>query len=145
MPQESSPAFQRLKEQIAWYDARSSSNQKYFKLLKSWTITVAVLVPVLASFRIDARVLGILTATIALVEALQQLQQYQANWILYRSTFEGLEHEKYLYLSSAGPYKVLDNRDEVLAERVEDLVSQEHSKWTSARSQKQRDQKSGDE
>lgn len=138
MSQESTPAFERLEDQIAWYNAKSIANGRRFKLLKAWTIAVAALVPVLASFGIESRTLAILTATIAIVEALQQLQQYQANWILYRSTCEALKHEKYLYLSTAGPYRQLPDPDRELAERVEGLVSQEHAKWTFTRSDKQR-------
>ena len=133
------PALERLDEQISWYDKKSGSNQRWFKLLKTWTIAVAALVPVLASFGTENRLLGVLTATIAIVEAIQQLQQYQANWILYRSTCEALRHEKFLYLSLAGPYSGIANPNAALAERVEGLVSQEHARWTTARTEKQRD------
>ncbi|MDQ3901067.1 MAG: DUF4231 domain-containing protein [Actinomycetota bacterium] len=51
---------------------------------------------------------------------------------LYRATAEALEHEKYLYLAAAGPYSTND-RQRVLAERLEGLISQEHAKWTEAR------------
>jgi hypothetical protein len=53
--------------------------------------------------------------------------------VQYRSTAEALKHEKYLFLSQAGPYTGPE-RLRVLAERVEGLVSQEHAKWTEARS-----------
>ena len=57
--------------------------------------------------------------------------------MLYRSTAEALKHEKYLFLSSAGPYAAAD-RLRLLAERVEDLVSQEHAKWTQGWEQAER-------
>ncbi|MGI8569091.1 MAG: DUF4231 domain-containing protein [Methylocella sp.] len=38
------------------------------------------------------------------MEGLQQLNQYQANWIAYRSTSEALKHEKFLFLAKAGPF-----------------------------------------
>jgi hypothetical protein len=61
----------------------------------------------------------------------QQLNQWQSNWVLYRSTAEALKHERQLYLAKAGPYRGRDRRS-VLAERIEGLVSQEHAKWTDA-------------
>ncbi len=67
------------------------------------------------------------------LEGLQQLGQYQANWIGYRSTCEALKHEKHLYLAQAGPYTDPLAAVRALAERVEGLVSQEHAKWISAR------------
>jgi hypothetical protein len=33
------------------------------------------------------------------------LNQDQQNRVIYRSTCEALKHEKYLFLSDAGPYK----------------------------------------
>ncbi len=69
---------------------------------------------------------------------MQQLNQYQQNWIAYRSTCEALKHEKYLYLAEAGPYGNAENREKriaVLADRIEGLISQEHAKWVSAQEQ----------
>ena len=131
------PAFARLEDEIGWYDRRSRYSQQTFKILKLWTIVIASLVPLLTTFGVhDARVLASLTASIAVVEAVQQLNQYQTNWILYRSTCEALKHEKYLYLSTAGPYSTASDRKVLLAERVEGLVSQEHAKWASNREEK---------
>src|SRR5262249_5612342 len=69
---------------------------------------------------------------IVVLEGMQQLNQYHANWISYRSTCEALKHEKYLYLAQAGPYAGAANPRAMLAERIESLVSQEHAKWSSA-------------
>lgn len=132
-PGPANPAMDRLEDQIGWYDRKSRYNQRAFKLLKAWTIVAAALVPVLAAFGLrDVRIAAALAASIAIVEGIQQLNQYQTNWLLYRSTCEALKHEKYLYLSSAGPYRDPENRLLLLAERIEGLVSQEHAKWTSS-------------
>jgi hypothetical protein len=42
--------------------------------------------------------LGVL---ITVLEGLLHLNQYQQNWINYRSTCEALKHEKYIYLGKA--------------------------------------------
>jgi hypothetical protein len=76
-------------------------------------------------------ILGGLGALIAIIEGIQQLNQYQTNWITYRSTCEALKHEKYLYLGKAGPYATAPDAHALLAERTETLVSQEHAKWAS--------------
>lgn len=126
----------RLEDQIAWYDRKSNYNQKCFKVLKVWTIGVAAIVPLLAAFGMkDPRIFAALTASIAVVEGIQQLNQYHANWIAFRSTCEALKHEKYLFVSSAGPYNGPANPVVLLAERVESLVSQEHAKWASGQQQ----------
>jgi hypothetical protein len=80
---------------------------------------------------------GIVAAALAgvvlVLEAAQQLNQWQSNWITYRSTCEALRHEKYSYLGRSGVYDNLKNQDakKTLVERVEALVSTEHAKWIS--------------
>ncbi|MBZ5728699.1 MAG: DUF4231 domain-containing protein [Acidobacteriia bacterium] len=130
------PALGRLEDQIDWYGRKSRYSQRAFKLLKMWTIAIAALVPVLVGFGFnDVRIMAALTASIAVIEGVQQLNQYHANWIAYRSTCESLKHEKYLYLSGAGPYASAPNPVVLLAERIEGTVSQEHAKWISGQEQ----------
>jgi Protein of unknown function (DUF4231) len=45
---------------------------------------------------------------VVVLEGMQQLFQWQTNWVLYRSMAEALNHEKFLFLSSAGPYAIAD-------------------------------------
>jgi len=133
----------RLEDQILWYDRKSKYNQQMFKLMKIATIVISVLIPLFAAFAayrsIDGKTVALITgtvgATIALLEAIQQLNQYQQQWITYRSTAESLKHEKYLFLALAGPYSGAEYPKKLLAERVESLVSQEHAKWASTREQ----------
>jgi hypothetical protein len=127
-----SPAWQRLENQISWYGRKSAYNQRQFKAVKVSQIVVAALVPVLAAAAGPPRwSLGALGAIVVILEGVQQLFQYQQNWITYRSTCEALKHEKFLYLADAGPYAHTRKKDALLAERVEGLVSQEHARWTS--------------
>src|SRR5688572_12373502 len=94
----------RLDDQISWYDRRSAYNQKMFKTLKLMTIGGAAMIPFLAALDAPALATGGLGALIVVLEGAQQLNQYHANWISYRSTAETLKHEKYLHLAGAGPY-----------------------------------------
>ena len=70
---------------------------------------------------------------VVFLEGLQQLNQWQHNWITFRSTCEALRHEKYSFLAGAGAYDGLDaeTSKKLLAERVEGLISTEHAKWIS--------------
>jgi hypothetical protein len=122
----------RLDDQIAWYDRNSGYCQRMFKALKFLTMATAALIPLFAGLGAPAWATGGLGALVVLLEGAQQLNQYQANWIAYRSTAEALKHEKYLHLALAGPYANVANADSLLAERIEGLVSQEHAKWVSA-------------
>src|SRR5436189_5667849 len=98
-----------------------------FKALKVAQIVVAAFIPVLAAAHAKDWVLGALGATVLVLEGIQQLFQYQQNWISYRSTCEALKHQKYLYLAGAGPYAHARRPEALLSERVEGLVAQEHA------------------
>lgn len=121
--------YERLESQIAWYDKRSLSNQKWFKRLKLIEIVAAAGVPVTASY--SPVVTGVLGMIVLVVEGAQHLNQHHRNWISYRTTCEALRHEKCLFLAGAAHYMDTDEQSatRLLAERVESLVSTEHAKW----------------
>lgn len=134
---DSDPIMERLEDQIAWYDRRSMANQQAYKRIKIAEILAAATIPFLAGLglphtRIVTAGLGVL---ITVLEGLLHLNQYQQNWINYRSTCEALKHEKYTYLGKAAPYSNVPDPHALLAERVESLVSQEHAKWASIQQQ----------
>src|SRR5882672_3931719 len=130
----------RLEDQIKWYDKESAHSKRMFKRLKTATLAISVSIPLSAAFATKyplytGVVSGVMGASIALLEGLQQLNQYHQNWITFRSTAEALKHEKFLFLSTAGLYAAADNPRALLAERIESLVSQEHAKWASVQEQ----------
>ncbi len=129
-------SLDRLEDQIAWYDQRSGYSQRMYKGLKLATLGAAALVPLLAGLSPTPWLTGILGALVVLLEGIQQLNQYHDRWLGYRSTAEALKHEKYLHAAFAGPYAGAQHPDQLLAERVESLISQEHAKWVSVEEQK---------
>jgi hypothetical protein len=126
--------MERLENQITWYEDRSARNQRHYKILKIVVVAVAASIPVLSATSfppispdgVPKWVLGVLGALIAVIEGIQQVYQYHANWMSYRATCEGLKREKFLYLAQAGPYAVAQ-RDARLAERVEAVLKQDAS------------------
>ena len=126
------PIFSRLEQEIQWYSRKSGRCQRLYKWLKFVEIVAAAAIPLLAGFDTPVEVLAVLGALIVVLEGLQHVNQYQSNWITYRSTCEALKHEKFLYLARAGPYEV-ERPHSLLAERIESLISQEHAKWVSER------------
>jgi len=131
------PVQDRLEDQIGWYDRKSRNAQRRYKILKLAQVIIAGLIPLVSVFPIPKPqwVTAVLGLLVLIIEAVQQLNQDQQNWIAYRSACEALKHEKYLHLASAGPYANAENREQqlaVLADRTERLISQEHVKWVSA-------------
>ena len=135
----SDPVIDRLEDQIDWYNRKSMSNQHVFKRIKVTEIIAAALIPFLSALKIPSwpylgYVSAGLGALITVLEGLLHLNQYQQNWINYRSTCEQLKHEKFVYLAGAPPYDG-PNARALLAERVESLVSQEHARWAAVQEQ----------
>jgi Protein of unknown function (DUF4231) len=131
------PIMERLEDQISWYDRKSLANQRYFRRIKMVEIAAAALIPFLAAVKRPETtwITGGLGVLITILEGMLHLNQYQQNWIAYRSTCESLKHEKYVYLGKAAPYGGSPDPHALLAERIESLVSQEHAKWASVQQQ----------
>jgi Protein of unknown function (DUF4231) len=134
------PAWDRLENQVGWYERQSANSKRAYMALKVVQLIAAALVPVMASVHAAVWVTGGLGAVVVVLEGVQQLCQFQANWINYRSTAEVLKHEKYLYLAQAGPYDQQRDPQRVLAERVEAAISQENANWTSGQDEVRRGQ-----
>ena len=134
--------MERLEDQIAWYDRKSSSNQSWYRRAKLLEIVTGASIPFFALYARPV-VTGALGALIVVLEAVQHMYQFQQNWTSYRATCEGLKHEKYLWLGKAGPYLNIANPNALLADRVESIISQEHSKWIAGQS-KGREEKEED-
>lgn len=126
--------FARLDEQIRWYESHSVAHKRLYKLLKGMVIMAGALTPICAALHLSAAITGSLGVIAVVFESIQQLNQHHQNWLTYRSTGEALKHEKYLYLACAGPYAVADDaaRLPLLAERMEQIIGQENSRWLSA-------------
>ena len=121
--------YARLESQIKWYDTKSGSAQRYYKRIKAAEFISSAIVPLTAL--LNGYVTASIGVLVVVLEGLQQLNQWQHNWITYRSTCEFLRHEKYSYLGKSGPYDSMTAEEalKALGERVEALVSTEHSKW----------------
>jgi len=121
----------RVDDQIAWYDRKSASNQRWFRRLRIIEIVAAALIPLLATYadwnpvKIAVAVLGLVIAVIA---GILGLFQFQENWTSCRSTCESLKQEKFLFLTKTEPY---DQKEPfpLFVQRVEALLAKEHSAW----------------
>lgn len=131
--EEPDSGYARLEQQIRWYDSKSGSAQRYFKSTKVVEFACGAIVPIAALVKDGGIVAAGLSAVVIVLEGLQHLNQWQHNWITYRSTCEMLRHEKYSFLARSGQYEGLEDdvARRLLVENVEGLVSTEHAKWLS--------------
>lgn len=127
----------RLEDQIAWYDAKSATNQRWHRRAAVAQLGCSVAIPVIAWLTTPLWP-AILGAAVAIVTGLNTLFQWEFNWINYRATCEKLKHEKHLFEAKAGPYADAPNAQRLLAERIEATVSREHASWITIFDRKQR-------
>jgi uncharacterized protein DUF4231 len=129
--------WDRVETQIQWYGRNARRSKRNYMRIKLVQIIAAAFIPVLAAVDLPTWVLGGLGASVVVLESVQQLFQFHANWTQYRSTAEALKHEKFLAQAQAGHYATAANPLALLAERTEGLVSQEHAAWSSEQQQQQ--------
>ncbi len=140
-PQEEAATLKRLDESVAWYERGAGRNGNLFKTFKVVTLASGAAIPVLVGIgltvptwaAIAPAVAGILGALIVVVEGLQQLFQWQHNWLAYRSTADALKSEGALFAARAGVYEGVTHPHKLLASRVEQLLGGDNQSWTTGR------------
>jgi Protein of unknown function (DUF4231) len=126
-----SPAWARLEDQREWFGSKAVANERRYRQIKVLQLLAAAAVPVAAAVSAAHWIIAALGGLILVLEGLQQLGQYHDTWINYRGTCERLKREASLFLARAGPY-TRRNRERLLAENVERLISQGQVKWETA-------------
>ena len=124
---------ERLDDQIAWYDKKSQSNQKWHKRLRVIELIAGACSPFLAAYITETSLalkvaVGFLGLVVTFITGVVTLYKFQENWVEYRTTCEALKHEKFLYLTQSDPYDT-EAPFNLLVQRVENLLSSENSRW----------------
>ena len=131
----------RLEDQINYYSKQSGKNKKKYFTSQTIIIVLGIIIPVVNFIAISGNgttlfllISTILASIIAFTAALSQLNKHYEIWLNYRSTLELLKREKSLYQNNAGGYANLNEVDKkrVFVERVEELLSSEHTKFFSS-------------
>ena len=136
---------ERLDDQISWYGKKSAYNKLRFRICQFIIIVASALIPIInlgiPLTEVDPiqvlRITAILGGVITIVTALSQMDAYFETWVLYRTTGEALKRERFLYINNAADYSGLagEEKNKLLVERVEALLSSENSKFLSLQQQ----------
>lgn len=124
----------RVDNQINWYDKKSKTAQKMYKIFQTIEIVMAAIIPLLSGYTtvnaIIPVIIGTLGAAIAIIEAITKLNKYHENWIQYRATCEMLKYHKHLYLTQTYPYNPSEETvANTFVRNIEDIISSENSQW----------------
>ncbi len=122
---------ERVDEQISWYEEKAAEAQKYYRVLKTAEIVLAVLIPLMAGYathRFIAFLIGLFGAAIVIIEVISRLNKYHENWMQYRLTGETLRYQKNLFLTGSGPYSTgAETMENVFVKNVEGILTADSS------------------
>ncbi len=130
---------ERYEDEINWYETRSAKNKKFYTFFQWGVIVLSAILPVLVvSF---TQGLKWVTASIAAILAIGttglKTFKFQENWINYRTIAETLKKEKYFYEAELDDYRNSSDKESLFVERVESLISREHSLWITSHTEKE--------
>jgi len=118
----------RYAEQLDWYDKKSILNKWLTYLLQIPVLVLAAVTPILAALEYTTITI-ISSAFVAAGLAVLSFCKFEGLWHTYRTTCETLKKEKVHYDMLTDVYDKAENPDKLLVERVESIISREHTRW----------------
>src|SRR5664279_1602304 len=97
--------------QFKSYDRSASRSRLAYQWSKVLAIAIAAAVTVCAAIGAVAWVTATLAALVVVLEGLQQMFQWQRNWIEYRRTAESMRQRGLAFAARTGAYTGPDRRD----------------------------------
>ena len=114
--------------QFAEYSKGARDNRRAYQFAKVSAILIGAAVTVRAAVGVIAWVTATLAAGIVVLEGLQQMFQWQRNWIEYRRSAEIMREQGLAFAARTGAYAGNDRRDH-LAAVMQDVASTENGAW----------------
>jgi hypothetical protein len=114
---------ERLQKQIDWHSQKARHNKLRFRLYQIITLIASAIIPIINVANVgdfQTRIISsIIAGVIVVATGITQLEKYQENWILYRTSSELLKKEKYFFENNIGEYSNPDEkeRNKLLVER----------------------------
>jgi len=119
----------RYNKQVDWYDRKSIQNKQITYILQISTIIMAAIVPVFAVME-NKLVTIILSISVSAGVSILKFGKFEEHWHNYRTTCETLKKEKVYYDMRLDDYEKASEPEKLFIERVEDIISKEHTKWS---------------
>jgi len=128
----------RYENQINWYSNRASKSKLYYSLFQWSAIILSASLPVLIASVPETWQLLTIVLSILLAICTTGLKtfKFQENWISYRTISETLKKEKHFYDAQIDEYAEASDREALFVDRVENLISREHSLWVTTHMKK---------
>jgi hypothetical protein len=127
----------RYQNEVDWYNKKSIQNKKIYEILQITIIVSTIITPVLIVLELTiehnlAYISLIFSVIVAISASFLRTFKFHENWINYRSVCETLKKEIHLYNASAEKYFNIKDPELLFVERIESLISREHTSWVSS-------------
>lgn len=144
--------MKRYINQVNWYDQKAVANKKLFMWYQRIVIFLGALIPIIVAVggyvpfikEYSGLISAIISGVIAVVAALDKLQQPMSNWYNYRNIAENLKKEQYYYDFKIPPYQGLSEAamKKLFVERVEGTVASDINRFLQGVKEKDEDENS---
>jgi len=131
---------ERYNDQVGWYDSRSTLLKRLNYIFQIPTIAIAAVIPIFAVLE-EKWVTIILSAILAILIGILNFGRFEEKWHNYRSACEALKKEYYYYKSKINEYGDVDDPEQLLIQRVESIISREHTMWLTIEKGKKKESK----
>ncbi|WP_338760092.1 DUF4231 domain-containing protein [Bernardetia sp. ABR2-2B] len=131
--------MKRYMEQVIWYDKKAVINKNLFMWYQRIVIFLGALIPIIVAVggyvpaikEYSGLMSAIISGVIAVVAALDKLQQPMSNWYNYRNIAENLKKEQYYYDFKIPPYQGLNEMamKRLFVERIEGTVASDINRF----------------
>lgn len=118
----------QFRSQFEEYSRAARNNRLAYQSAKVVAIVVAAVVTICAALSAPAWLTASLGGVLVVLEGLQQMFQWQANWIGYRRSAEQMRQHGMAFAAGMAPYEGPDRR-RLLAALMRDVALAENTTW----------------
>jgi len=128
----------RYYKEIDWYDRKAILNHWTYQIIQFTLIVLSAIMPVLIFLGEEVLRWALFVSILIIIgtSTLKAFKFYE-NWINYRTTCETLRKEFFYYKAKINDYENADDLEAAFVNRVEALISREHSLWLMAQKRKE--------
>ena len=120
----------RYEKAVSWYDKKSVWNKRVYHYSQIAVIIVAAITPILAILELKWPT-TIAASLVAIATGIIKFMKFEEHWLNYRTICETLKKEPHLMRAELGDYAFCENKNKLFVDRVESLISREHTFWLS--------------
>lgn len=131
---------ERYDDQVKWYDRKSVFYKRVNYIFQIPTIFIAAIIPIFAVME-EKWITVMLSAIMAIFIGTLNFGKFEEKWHNYRSTCETLKKELYYYRAKISEYRDASDPEELFIQRVESIISTEHTRWVAIEKTKKKESK----